>query len=326
MVAGLHIPEEGGWNVKAVTEKFADTPWVLIEWAKRRRGLILRPGLNKKPETLKATRGLRFQARQSLAGSELVLERLLAAEKMTRADLHLIEAVERSETDLAMALADGRADVGLGIEAGARQFKLDFVPLVVERFDLLVWRKAFFDPPFQKLLALAHSEKFADKAKALGGYDLAGFGAVHFNGAKSGFQAKPTSTSEDLITAFTACPTFSPQFLDGFVGDRGRDDMALGVDDDMRCGRAQLDLGDLAVEDVARGNFQIFGDGDEHVGGLDHHLDRLADGEAEVFDRFIGDRRGDDLTFDVNHDMRRGDAHFDFDDVAVKNIACGNFH
>ncbi len=184
MVAGLHIPEEGGWNVKAVTEKFADAPWVLIEWAKRRRGLILRPGLNKKPETLKATRGLRFQARQSLAGSELVLERLLAAEKMTRADLHLIEAVERSETDLAMALADGRADVGLGIEAGARQFKLDFVPLVVERFDLLVWRKAFFDPPFQKLLALAHSEKFADKAKALGGYDLAGFGAVHFNGAK----------------------------------------------------------------------------------------------------------------------------------------------
>jgi excisionase family DNA binding protein len=182
-IAGLHIPEAGGWNVATVTEKCGDAPWVLVEWARRRRGLILRPGLAVRPESLKATRGLRFQARQSKAGSELVLDRLLAAEQMTRADLRLVETVERSETDMAMAVADGRADVGLGIEAAARQFKLDFAPLIVERFDLLVWRKAYFDPPFQKLLAMGRSEKFAEKAKALVGYDLADFGRVHFNGA-----------------------------------------------------------------------------------------------------------------------------------------------
>ena len=95
---------------------------------------------------------------------------------MKRADLRLVEAVERSETDLAMAIADGRADVGLGIAAAARQFKLDFAPLIEERFDLLVWRKAYFDPPFQKLVALCLSEAFRDKAKALGGYDVSGFG------------------------------------------------------------------------------------------------------------------------------------------------------
>jgi excisionase family DNA binding protein len=182
-LAGLHIPDADGWNVGAVAEKFGDAPWVLIEWAKRQRGLILRPGLAKPPHNLKAARGLRFQARQDDAGSEKVLDRLLAAEKMTRADLCRLETVERSETDLAMALADGRADVGLGIEAAARQFKLDFVPLIEERFDLLVWRKAFFDPSFQKLLALCRSEKFAAKAAALGGYDISDFGAVHFNGA-----------------------------------------------------------------------------------------------------------------------------------------------
>ena len=183
-LAGLHIPQDGGdWNVGAVAQRFSDRPYVLIEWAKRRRGLILRPGLTVRPQTLKAARGLRFQARQAEAGSEMVLDRLLALEKMTRADLHLVEAVERTEMDLALALADGRADVGLGIEAAARQFKLDFVPLIVERFDLLVWRKAWFDPPYQRLVALSRTEKFADKAKALGGYDLSDFGAVHFNGA-----------------------------------------------------------------------------------------------------------------------------------------------
>ncbi|WP_374546511.1 substrate-binding domain-containing protein [Rhodoblastus sp.] len=181
--AGLHIPEPDGWNVDATREKFADKPWVLIEWAKRRRGLILRPGLTKKPETLRAARGLRFQARQNRSGSEKVLDQLLSAEKMTRADLHLLENVERSEFDLAAALAEGRADIGLGLEAAARHYRLDFVPLIDERFDLLVWRKAFFDPPFQKLLALGATERFAEKARALGGYDLSGRGAVHFNGA-----------------------------------------------------------------------------------------------------------------------------------------------
>jgi excisionase family DNA binding protein len=182
--AGLHLPEGNSWNVGMVEAKFALQPWVLIEWARRRRGLILRPGLLKKPESLRATRGLRFQARQSEAGSELVLDRLLAAETMTRADLRFQDSVERSEFDLAAALAEGRADVGLGLEAAARQFRLDFVPLIDERFDLLVWRKAFFDPPFQKVLALCATEKFTERAKSFGGYDLSGQGVVHFNGAR----------------------------------------------------------------------------------------------------------------------------------------------
>lgn len=183
IVAGLHIPDAKGWNVSAVEAELGSRPWVLIEWARRRRGLIMRPGLLRQPDRLKAARGLKFQARQAGAGSELVLDRLLAAEGMTRADLHMVETVERSETDLALALAEGRSDVGLGIEAMARQFKLDFAPLIEERFDLLVWRKSYFDPPFQKLIALCRSEKFHAKAKAMGGYDISRFGTVHFNGA-----------------------------------------------------------------------------------------------------------------------------------------------
>jgi putative molybdopterin biosynthesis protein len=182
VVAGLHIPHNGGWNVAAVEEKLAGEPWVLIEWARRTRGLIFRPDLPRHPESLKAARGLRFQKRQAEAASELILEQLLAAEHMKRDDLYLVAAVERTETDLASAILEGRADAGLGIAAAAQQFKLGFTPLVDERFDLLVWRKAYFDPPFQKLLALCASAAFRAKAKALGGYDVSGFGAVHFNG------------------------------------------------------------------------------------------------------------------------------------------------
>ena len=117
------------------------------------------------------------------AGSELVLTALLSKEGLRKSDLRSVEAIERSETDLAMAIAAGRADVGLGIEAAARQFQLEFSPLVVERFDLLVWRKAYFDPPFQKLIRFCASAPFQERARGLGGYDCGEFGAVHFNGA-----------------------------------------------------------------------------------------------------------------------------------------------
>ncbi|WP_454917871.1 substrate-binding domain-containing protein [Xanthobacter sediminis] len=182
IAAGLHIPDADGWNVALVAARFGRAPWVLLEWARRARGLMSRPDLPRAPACLRDVRGLRFQQRQPEAGSELVLDRLLKAEKMARADLMAVDTIERSETDLAMAIAGGRADVGLGIEAAARQFNLDFVPLVEERFDLLIWRRAYFDPPFQKLMAFCRTPALAARAEALGGYDLSGFGTVHFNG------------------------------------------------------------------------------------------------------------------------------------------------
>jgi excisionase family DNA binding protein len=183
MAAGLHVPQDDGdWNVAAVRAAFASEPWVLVEWVRRRRGLILAPDLARKPGSLAEVRGLRFQGRQPESGSHLILIDLLARERMSLADLQLIDSCERSETDLAAALASGRADVGLGIAGAACQFGLRFVPLVEERFDLLVARKAWFDPPFQTFWRFCLTPAFAEKAAALGGYDISSMGTVRFNG------------------------------------------------------------------------------------------------------------------------------------------------
>jgi excisionase family DNA binding protein len=181
IAAGLHVPEGDDWNVAHVSQRFAHEPWVLIAWARRTRGLILGRGLARRPACLRDVRGLRFQPRQAEAGSEKVLDLLLAREGLSRDDLHLVEHAERSETDLALAISEGRAEVGLGIAAAARQHNLDFAPLIEERFDLMVWRKAYFDPPFQKLAAFCRSDAFRRRAEALGGYDVSAFGTVRFN-------------------------------------------------------------------------------------------------------------------------------------------------
>jgi excisionase family DNA binding protein len=183
LAVGLHIPEPGGqWNVKAVSSAYGDQPVVLIEWAKRKRGLIYRSDLHCAITSFAAIGKLRFQSRQSESGSELVLNQLLEREGLKKRALNCVEAVERSEMDLAMAIAAGKADVGLGIEASARQFQLEFTEMVEERFDLLIWRKAYFDPAFQKLMHFCDGATFKARARELGGYDISELGTVHFNG------------------------------------------------------------------------------------------------------------------------------------------------
>jgi putative molybdopterin biosynthesis protein len=56
------------------------------------------------------------------------------------------------------------------------------VPIIGERFDLLVDRAAWFDPPLQQLLDFCRSDAFLNKVAELTGYDVSGFGTVHFNG------------------------------------------------------------------------------------------------------------------------------------------------
>jgi putative molybdopterin biosynthesis protein len=184
IAAGLHIPNPNGedWNIAAVRKSFEGEPVVLLEWARRTRGLMYRSELGRTLRRFKDLADARFQSRQPEAGSELILAQLLEREGLKRSDLRLAPAVERSETDLAMAIAAGRADVGLGVEAAARQFQLEFAPMIVERFDLLISRKAYFDPPWQKFMRFCESAAFRERAAAYGGYDLNAFGAVRFNG------------------------------------------------------------------------------------------------------------------------------------------------
>ena len=87
-----------------------------------------------------------------------------------------------NETDAASAVLEGLADAALGLRALAERYRLAFVPIIRERFDLLIDRRACFEPPLQKLIHFCGSPAFSDKAVSLSGYEVQGFGTVHFNG------------------------------------------------------------------------------------------------------------------------------------------------
>jgi putative molybdopterin biosynthesis protein len=183
MLAGVHLVEEdGGYNVAAALSAMPAHDFVVLEWAKREQGLIVASGNPRGIGTLADLRNreLRFAARQPEAGSHELLLHLLRQAGLKRADLTASTAA-LSESDLALAVAEGKADAGLGIRAVARQFKLGFVKLHDERFDLVIRRRDYFEGPVQKLLAFARTPAFAARAAELGGYDVGGLGAVILN-------------------------------------------------------------------------------------------------------------------------------------------------
>jgi putative molybdopterin biosynthesis protein len=92
-----------------------------------------------------------------------------------------VAGYDREEfTHLAVAAAvkSTGADVGLGILAAARALDLDFVPLLKERYDLIIPELHYHAPLLRPLLDLISGEAFKREVNALGGYDTSETGRV----------------------------------------------------------------------------------------------------------------------------------------------------
>lgn len=184
IAAGLHVrdAESGDWNRGTVERAMPGMPVVLVEWARRRQGIVLPRGNPAGIAGVSDLVGHSIIPRQPNAGTQLLLEQLLEANGIDSQALSLVGPAARSETDVAMAVADGKAEAGVAIEAAARQLRLDFVPLADERYDLAIWRRDFFEEPMQRLIDFARRPALAKRARELGGYDVSNLGRVHYNG------------------------------------------------------------------------------------------------------------------------------------------------
>jgi excisionase family DNA binding protein len=184
LAAGMHVfePDAEDWNLGHVADRLPGMPVVVVEWAWRNQGLVVPAGNPRGIRGLADLDGLPFMPRQEQSGSRILLQHLLRQAGRDFDSLTLVDPPARNEADVALAVIAGQAAAGFAVETVARQFRLDFVPLFRERYDLVVWRREFFEPPLQRLLSFCRTPAFADRAGALGGYDTAGLGRVHYNG------------------------------------------------------------------------------------------------------------------------------------------------
>lgn len=184
VAAGAHlIDADGEYNIAAVRRLAPFGDIVIVEWARREQGLLMRREDRKRLATLPdvAAKRARVQQRQEGAGGQVLLRHLAGAAKLNLRRLRLTEERARTDSDLAAAIVHGRADCGIAIRAVARQHGLEFAPMQRERFDLVMRRRDYFEGPIQSLLRFTRTTAFAKHAEELEGYELAGAGEIVFN-------------------------------------------------------------------------------------------------------------------------------------------------
>jgi excisionase family DNA binding protein len=181
IAAGLHIHDAASsqWNAPAVSQAARGQNAVLISFAKRQRGLVFRPGPDA-PASLSDLAGKRVVPRQPESGTDGLFRELAKQSDLDMGRLEFTD-VARTEDEAVEAVRRGAADAAFGLEALAPSYGLDYLPIIEEEFALLVDRKAWFDAPFQTLLAFCATEQFASRAAAYGGYATAGLGTVIWN-------------------------------------------------------------------------------------------------------------------------------------------------
>ena len=181
-IAGVHLLDErdGSYNTSYIQKHFPAGGVRLVECVGRTQGLMLAPGNPLNIQTLEdlSRPGLRYVNRQKGSGTRILIDYLCRQKGIDDAAIYGYEREEFTHTSVAAQIASGTADAGMGIWSAAKLYGLDFLPVCMEQYDLLIPDSAFDTPMVQRLLEVLRSDAFRARMEALGGYQLVSPGSV----------------------------------------------------------------------------------------------------------------------------------------------------
>jgi len=180
--AGCHLLDEetGEYNLPFIRRILPGEEVVLVNLVYRQQGLMVARG------NPKGIRGMEDLARadvttvnrQKGAGTRVLLDLRLRELGIPPEGVRGYGHEVDTHTAVAVAVANGSADVGLGILPAARALALDFIPLARERYDLAFRLEVYESPSLEPLLATLRSESYKSVVRELGGYDTSDTGRI----------------------------------------------------------------------------------------------------------------------------------------------------
>jgi molybdate-binding protein/DNA-binding transcriptional regulator YhcF (GntR family) len=183
-LAGIHLLDEetGEYNYPYVRHILPGREMAIIHLAYRIQGLMFAKG---NPKHIQALEDLRRPDvtsvnRQKGSGTRVLLDLKLRQQGIRPSDVSGYEREVDTHLAVATSIARGEADVGLGIEAAARVCDIGFLPLLRERYDLVVPVEKYRSELLSPVLAVVASEDFRKAVDSAGGYDTSETGTTSF--------------------------------------------------------------------------------------------------------------------------------------------------
>jgi len=183
-VAGLHLfdPATGESNLPFLRRALKGSNYEVVTFATWEEGLLVRAG---NPKSIRGISDIvdthvTLVNREEGAGARLLLDQRLRAAGINSDQVKGYGTIVASHFEVARAIANRQADVGVGIRSAAQLFELDFIPLQSARYDLVV-PKAYLKshPTLTHLFETLVSRPFRNEIEALGGYDTSDTGKLH---------------------------------------------------------------------------------------------------------------------------------------------------
>ena len=172
--AGCHLLDEadGSYNTSYLEKYFPHGGVYQVECVGRTQGLMVAKGNPLGIKGFGDIANLRYVNRQKGSGTRILADYLCRKEGIDPAAVYGYDREELTHTSVAAQIASGTADAGMGILSAARLYDLDFLPVCVEQYDLLIPDYAWDTPAVRALLEVLQSPAFKARLEALGGYTL----------------------------------------------------------------------------------------------------------------------------------------------------------
>jgi putative molybdopterin biosynthesis protein len=179
-IAGCHLRDNSTdhYNISWV-RRLVPFPCTLVTFAVWQQGLIVDTGNPKRIYRVEdlVRPDVNMINRQLGSGSRSLLDMCLEKAKIPIVSVSGYEREAGGHVAVAMAVASGLADVGVGVEAVAAAMGLAMIPLRQERYDLVIPDHFLNEPVVQAFLDLLHRPALRRRIEALGGYDVALMGS-----------------------------------------------------------------------------------------------------------------------------------------------------
>ena len=180
--AGCHLLDtaDGSYNRSFIRKYFPKGDVRLISCVGRQQGLMVARGnpLNIRKFSDIARDGVRYVNRQKGSGTRILTDYLCKREHVDASAIYGYDREELTHTSVAAQIVSGSADAGMGIYSAAKLYDLDFIPICIEEYDLIIPDHAWETPMVRSLLTILKSDAFREKILSLGGYTVDNPGEV----------------------------------------------------------------------------------------------------------------------------------------------------
>ena len=181
-LAGSHLldPEDGSYNTSYLRRYLPERDIRMLTLVHREQGFIVPRG---NPRGIKTIHdlfqdGLTFINRQAGSGTRVLLDYELSRNSLDADGIPGYDQDEYTHMAVAVAVLSGKADTGLGIQSAANALGLDFVPLVEERYDLLIPGEYWDEPMIRAVREVIDTPLFRETVERMGGYSTRDTGTV----------------------------------------------------------------------------------------------------------------------------------------------------